>query len=76
VPNVGNAMAGRTWEKDGFTPFYRGIQDDKGRLIVAINANTDLGDAGNGRRCPSNPLKYSTFAYQMGVNLIVYSMSH
>jgi uncharacterized protein DUF4159 len=76
VPNVGNAMAGRTWEKDGFTPFYRGIQDDKGRLIVAINANTDLGDAWEWAEVPEYPLKYSTFAYQMGVNLIVYSMSH
>ena len=45
VPNVGNAMAGRTSERDGYTPFYRGIFDDKGRLMVAINANTDLGDA-------------------------------
>jgi hypothetical protein len=73
---VGNAMAGRTWEKDGFTPFYRGIQDDKGRLMVAINANTDLGDAWEWAEVPEYPLKYSTFAYQMGVNLIVYSMSH
>ena len=76
VPNVGNAMAGRTSEKDGFTPFYRGIFDDKGRLIVAINANTDLGDAWEWAEVPEYPLKYSTFAYQMGVNLIVYSMSH
>jgi hypothetical protein len=76
VPNVGNAMAGHTSEKDGFTPFYRGIFDDKGRLIVAINANTDLGDAWEWAEVPEYPLKYSTFAYQMGVNLIVYSMSH
>jgi hypothetical protein len=76
VPNVGNAMAGRTSEKDGFVPFYRGIFDDKGRLMVAINANTDLGDAWEWAEVPEYPLKYSTFAYQMGVNLIVYSMSH
>jgi len=25
---------------------------------------------------PEYPLKYSTFAYEMAVNLIVYSMSH
>jgi hypothetical protein len=76
VPNVGNGMAGFTSEKDGFTPFYRGIFDDKGRLMVAINANTDLGDAWEWAEVPEYPLKYSTFAYQMGVNLIVYSMSH
>jgi hypothetical protein len=76
VPNVGNAMVGRTWEKDGFTPFYRGIFDEQGRLVVEINANTDLGDAWEWAEVPEYPLKYSTFAYQMGVNLIVYSMSH
>ena len=76
VPNVGNAMAGRTWEKDGFVPYYRGIFDEKGRLIVAINHNTDLGDAWEWAEVPEYPLKYSTFAYQMAVNLIIYSMSH
>jgi hypothetical protein len=76
VPNVDNAQTGHTWEKDGFTPLYRGIEDDKGRLIVAINHNTDLGDAWEWAEVPEYPLKYSTFAYQMGVNLIVYSMSH
>ncbi|HUG52929.1 MAG TPA: DUF4159 domain-containing protein [Vicinamibacteria bacterium] len=76
VPNIGNAMAGRTSERDGFTAYYRGIFDDKGRLVVAINANTDLGDAWEWAEVPEYPLKYSTFAYQMGVNLIVYAMSH
>ena len=76
VPNVGNGIAGYTSEKDGFTPLYRGIFDDKGRLMVAINANTDLGDAWEWAEVPEYPLKYSTFAYQMGVNFIVYSMSH
>jgi len=76
VPNVGNAMYGQTWEKDGYTPFYRGIADDKGRLIVAINHNTDLGDAWEWAEVPEYPLKYSTFAYQLVVNAIVYSMSH
>ncbi|HEV7502625.1 MAG TPA: DUF4159 domain-containing protein, partial [Vicinamibacteria bacterium] len=76
VPNVRNAQTGHTWEKDGYTPFYRGILDDKGRLLVAINANTDLGDAWEWAEVPEYPLKYSTFAYEMAVNLIVYSMSH
>jgi Domain of unknown function (DUF4159) len=76
VPNVWNAMRGRTSERDGFTPLYRGIVDDKGRLMVMINANTDLGDAWEWAERPEYPLKYSTFAYQMAVNSIVYGMSH
>ena len=76
VPNIGNAMRGQTSEWDGYTPFLRGIYDDKGRLMVVINANTDLGDAWEWAERPEYPLKYSTFAYQMGVNFIVYGMSH
>ena len=30
---------------DGFPAHWRGIYDDKGRLIVAICHNMDLGDA-------------------------------
>ena len=48
-------------------PYYRGIFDDKGRLIVAINHNTDLGDAWEWAEVPEYPLKYSTFAYEMAV---------
>jgi hypothetical protein len=76
VPNVGNAMMGRTSERDGYVAYYRGISDENGRLMVAINANTDLGDAWEWAERPEYPLKYSTFAFQMGVNFIVYGMSH
>jgi hypothetical protein len=76
VPNVYNATIGRTWEKDGYVPHCRGIFDEKGRLSVVINTNTDLGDAWEWAEVPQYPLKYSTFAYQMAVNLIVYGMSH
>jgi hypothetical protein len=76
VPNIGNAMRGWTSERDGDTPYLRGIYDDDGRLMVVINANTDLGDAWEWAERPEYPLKYSTFAYQMGVNFIVYGMSH
>lgn len=77
VPAVNNILrAGRTWEQDGYTPHVRGIFDDDGRLMVAINWNTDLGDAWEWADIPEYPLQYSTFAYQMGVNLIVYAMSH
>ena len=75
VPAVNN-IYGRTWEQDGRVPHVRGIFDDDGRLLVAINWNTDLGDAWEWADIPQYPLEYSTFAYQMGVNLIVYAMSH
>ncbi len=67
---------GRTSEQDGFVPHVRGIEDDDGRLMVMINWNTDLGDAWEWAERPDYPLEYSTFAFQMGVNMIVYAMSH
>ena len=76
VPNVGNAQRGRTWEQDGYDPHVRGIFDEHGRLMVLINFNTDLGDAWEWAEQPFYPLKYSTYAYQVAVNAIVYAMSH
>lgn len=77
VPNVGQGIAGGpTHERDGFVPATRGILDSGGRLMVMINWNTDLGDAWEWAEQERYPLRFSTFAYQMGVNFIVYAMSH
>lgn len=75
VPAYGRWRGG-THERDGYVPYVKGIQDDDGRLMVIINWNTDLGDAWEWAEQPDYPLQYSTFAFQMGVNMIVYAMSH
>ncbi len=77
VPNVNNGRRGwATHERDGYTPFVKGIFDEEGRLMVIINWNTDLGDAWEWAEDPYYPLRYSTYAIQMGVNFIIYAMSH
>ncbi|MDE0357511.1 MAG: DUF4159 domain-containing protein [Gammaproteobacteria bacterium] len=77
VPNVNNGRSGwRTHERDGYEPFVKGIFDEEGRLMVIINWNTDLGDAWEWAEDPYYPLRYSTYAIQMGVNFIIYAMSH
>ncbi|HEX7089485.1 MAG TPA: DUF4159 domain-containing protein [Longimicrobiales bacterium] len=77
VPNIGNAWrGGPTWECHGCTPHVRGIYDDAGRLMVLIHFNTDLGDAWEWADDPRYPIRYSTYAYQVGVNMIIYAMSH
>ncbi|HEY7697078.1 MAG TPA: DUF4159 domain-containing protein [Vicinamibacteria bacterium] len=77
VPNVGQGMqGGPTWEQDGYYPFVKGVFDEQGRLMVVINWNTDLGDAWEWAENPYYPLRFSTYAYQMGVNYIIYAMSH
>ncbi len=77
VPSVRIARyGGVTWERDGYVPHVRGIFDDAGRLLVVINWNTDLGDAWEWAEDPYYPLPYSTFAYQLAVNTIIYALSH
>lgn len=77
VPNVWNGRrGGPTAECYGCTPAVRGILDDDGRLMVLIHFNTDLGDAWEWADDPLYPIRYSTYAYQVGVNMIIYAMSH
>lgn len=80
VPNLSQGRAapfgGRTFEQDGYEPQAKGILDDDGRLMVLINWNTDLGDAWEWADDPYYPLRFSTFAYEMGINFIIYAMTN
>jgi hypothetical protein len=55
---------------------WRGIYDDKGRVMVAISYNSDLGDAWEWADDPNYPERFSDLAIRLGVNYIVYAMSH
>ena len=78
VPNYHNWIyRGRTHERsDGVVPYYHGIVDENDRLIVFIARNQDNGDAWEWIDQPDYPLKYGLAAYRLGMNLIVYSMTH
>jgi len=76
IPSVYGAMTGRTWEKDGYTPHWRGIYDDTGRLVVVINFNMDLGDAWEHADTPVYPQPLTRLAYQYAINYLLYSMTH
>ena len=76
VPSLYSAQGGPTWERDGVVPHVRGIFDEDGRLMVVINWNTDIGDAWEWAEHPYYPLRYSTYAIEITVNIIVYAMSH
>jgi len=55
---------------------WRAIYDDKGRIIVAISYNSDIGDAWEWADDPGYPARYSDLAIRLGVNNIVYAMTH
>jgi len=69
-------MMGMTYEYDGVNPEWRGIYDDDGRLMVAINHNMDLGDAWEHADTPQYPARLTALAYRYAVNYVIYAMSH
>ncbi len=76
IPGIMALRYGNTWEHDGYTPTWRGIYDDDGRLMVVINFNVDLGDAWEMADQPWYPEQYTARAYRFGVNYVLYSMTH
>jgi hypothetical protein len=78
VAGIGSFMQGRTWEKGGFVPHLRTILDDSGRPMMFINWNTDMGDGWEWSNVVEFPdyVKYTSMAYRMGINEIVYSLTH
>ncbi|MBV8859531.1 MAG: DUF4159 domain-containing protein [Acidobacteria bacterium] len=76
VPNIYNAQRGVTSEKDGFVPYYMGIVDKRGRLVAFFSRNSDLGDAWEWINDPRYPVKYGLAAYKVGINVVIYAMSH
>ena len=76
VPGAQFLESGRTYEHDGFEARWRGIYDDKGRVVVAICHNMDLGDSWEHADNPRYPEKYSALGFRIGVNYVTYAMTH
>jgi Domain of unknown function (DUF4159) len=76
IPGIQSVYSGQTYERDGYTPHWRGIYDDEGRLMVVINFNMDLGDAWEHADAPEYSLQYTTRAYKYAINYILYAMTH
>jgi uncharacterized protein DUF4159 len=60
----------------GTSPAWRAIHDDQNRMVVAVNFNTDVGDAWEYADSPEYPEPMTALAYRYGVNYLVYSMTH
>ncbi len=76
IPGIQYLWSGQTFERDGVEPHWRGIYDDKGRLMVLINFNMDLGDAWEHADEPRYPEHWTALAYRFGINYIIYAMTH
>jgi Domain of unknown function (DUF4159) len=67
---------GQPYERGGIEPHWRAILDDNGRVQVAICFNMDAGDAWEWADLPQYPEKYASLAYRLGLNYVVYAMTH
>jgi hypothetical protein len=76
VPGAQWLYSGRTYEQDGYEARWRGIYDDKGRVMVAICHNMDLGDSWEHADNPQYAEKYSALGIRIALDYIVYSMTH
>jgi hypothetical protein len=75
VPGEQYVRSHRTYEYDGYEPHWRGIYDDKGRLMVAICNDMDLGDSWEHADNPQYPQQFSALGIRIGINYVVYAMT-
>jgi hypothetical protein len=76
VPGEWGVRMGIPFRNDGYVAHWRGIYDDKGRVMVALSFNSDLGDSWEWADDPEYPEQYSALGIRIGINYIVYSMTH
>jgi hypothetical protein len=60
----------------GTQAHWMGVYDDKNRVMIAISFNSDIGDAWEWADGPQYPEKMAGLAIRIGVNYVVYSMTH
>lgn len=75
IPGLNVVHAG-LWERGGVGQHYRAVLDHKRRIQVGIWFNMDLGDAWEWADNPEYPEVYASQAFRVGVNYVVYAMTH
>lgn len=78
IPSAAYIETGRTYEdKPGaVAPHFRAVRDPRGRIVMVICHNMDLGDAIEHSDNPLYPEHFSALAYRVLTNYVVYGMTH
>jgi len=76
VASHGSVMRGVSFKCDGCPDHWRGIFDDHGRLMVAMTYQSDVGDSWEWADDPYYPERYSALGIRIGVNYVIYAMTH
>lgn len=76
IPGLRHLRRDGSVQQPAWPPTWRAIHDRKGRLVVAVNFNMDVGDAWEHADLPFYPAEMTGLAYRFGINYIIYSMTH
>jgi hypothetical protein len=65
---------------DAAQPIFRAVHDDRGRMVMLICLNNDLGDGWEQEQEQSDPWYFSNVsekhAYPLGINIVFYALTH
>jgi hypothetical protein len=67
---------GMSYRAQGTTAHWLAIYDDRKRVLVTMSFNSDIGDSWEWADDPYYPEKFSALGMRIGVNDVVYSMTH
>ena len=76
IPGEWSLRSGVPYLNGGRVGHWRGIYDDKRRLMVVSDFNSDTSDSWEWADEPRYPEKYSAQGIRIGVNYIIYAMTH
>ncbi len=79
IPSIGHFRRGYDSDRwDAREPHYRAILDDNGRIMIMICHNTDLGDGWEreGEMTEYFERYSERYAYPLGINIVMYAMTH
>ena len=79
IPSIGHFRRGYTSDRrDAREAHYRAILDDNQRIMMMICHNTDLGDGWEreGEMTEYFERYSEKFAYPLGINIVMYAMTH
>lgn len=74
IPGMEHLATGH--KKDGYVAHWKGIYDDKGRIMVAFSLNSDIGDSWEFLDDRRYPAKFTVLGTEIGVNYVIYAMTH
>ncbi len=72
----GRGGFGMSQRAAGTVAHWLGIYDDRGRVMVAISFNSDVGDSWEWADDPRYDEKFSALSFRVMVNYVTYAMTH